>query len=191
MKHNPIDTAVVFAGGKSSRMGQDKALLGFGKYNSLAEYQYIKLKKLFKTVYISTKTDKFDFKAPLLIDRYDESSPMVALASMFETLEEEAILILSVDMPMIEKPEIDKMIEAYHDNRSTAEIIVGISPRGLEPLFGIYSRKILPTVHTLLSQDTHRMKALLDSAKSIFVTYENAHSFANINTPQEYRSILS
>ena len=52
---------VIFAGGKSSRMGQDKALMPFGKYNSLAQYQCERLSKIFKNIYISSKTNKFDF----------------------------------------------------------------------------------------------------------------------------------
>jgi len=38
-----FDTAIIFAGGKSSRMGRDKALLPFGGYDTLTEYQYRRL----------------------------------------------------------------------------------------------------------------------------------------------------
>jgi len=68
--------AVIFAGGKSSRMGKDKASLPFGSYDTLAEYQYQRLKKIFSDIYIGSKTDKFDFNAPLILDRYSVSSPM-------------------------------------------------------------------------------------------------------------------
>jgi len=55
---------ILFAGGKSSRMGEDKSLLPFGGYSSLAQFQYVRLSKLFTHVSISTKTaDKFDFTA--------------------------------------------------------------------------------------------------------------------------------
>ena len=60
----PSDSiAVILAGGKSSRMQQDKALLPFGEVNSLAEFQYRRLSKIFSKVYISSKYNKFDFNA--------------------------------------------------------------------------------------------------------------------------------
>ena len=46
---------IIFAGGKSSRMGEDKALLPFGGYPTLTQFQYIKLRKNFQNIYISAK----------------------------------------------------------------------------------------------------------------------------------------
>ena len=53
---------VIFAGGKSSRMGEDKALLPFGDFPTLTQFQLNKLQKIFNNVYISCKdSSKFDF----------------------------------------------------------------------------------------------------------------------------------
>ena len=53
-----IDTPlVIVAGGKSSRMGRDKALLPFGGYSSLAQFQYQKFLPIFEKVYISCKNN--------------------------------------------------------------------------------------------------------------------------------------
>ena len=62
--------AVLFAGGRSSRMGQDKALLPFAGFKTLSEYQYRRLSEIFEKVYISSKEDKFDFQADILFDTY-------------------------------------------------------------------------------------------------------------------------
>ncbi len=45
-----LDTAVIFAGGKSVRMGENKALLPFCNHSSLAGYQYSRLSKIFNQV---------------------------------------------------------------------------------------------------------------------------------------------
>jgi len=60
---------VIFAGGKSSRMGEDKALLPFASFSTLAEYQQTKLSKLFTHVYISCKEkNNFPFEANFIED---------------------------------------------------------------------------------------------------------------------------
>ncbi len=56
-------SAIILAGGKSGRMKKDKSLLPFNEYNTLAEFQYRRLSKIFSKVYISTKNNKFDFEA--------------------------------------------------------------------------------------------------------------------------------
>jgi len=187
MHTDSLHTAVVFAGGKSSRMGRDKALLPFGDFNSMAEFQYRKLQALFSTVYLSSKTDKFGFEAPVVMDRYSESSPMVALASLFETLGTETLFVLSVDMPMIHKEEIALLCRTYLQRRS--DILIAQSPRGPEPLCGIYHRSVLPQIHALLKQKKHRMRLLLDSVSTEMLFFDNVNSFANINTPEEYHAI--
>ena len=112
MPHNlklETSTAVLFAGGKSSRMGRDKSLLPFGGYETLCEYQFQRLQKLFSKVYISTKEQKFGFEAPLILDRYPESSPLIGLLSVFETISEDECFILSVDAPFVDEAVITKL----------------------------------------------------------------------------------
>jgi molybdopterin-guanine dinucleotide biosynthesis protein A len=52
MNSEKFRVCVIFAGGKSSRMGEDKSLLPFGTFSSLAEYQYNRLSNIFDIVYI-------------------------------------------------------------------------------------------------------------------------------------------
>lgn len=52
---------VILAGGRSARMGVDKCFLDF-KAKSLIEWQFEKMSKLFKSVFISCKADKFGGK---------------------------------------------------------------------------------------------------------------------------------
>ncbi|MDQ1268445.1 MAG: molybdenum cofactor guanylyltransferase, partial [Campylobacterota bacterium] len=60
---------VIFAGGKSSRMGKDKSLLPFGTFDTLTEFQLNRLGKIFKNVYISCKEkSKFNFEAEFIED---------------------------------------------------------------------------------------------------------------------------
>ena len=84
---------VIFAGGKSSRMGEDKALLPFGKFPTLSEFQLHRLNQIFKNVYISCKDrSKFNFQARFIEDAKQSCvyAPSEGFVAIFEYLKEDA-----------------------------------------------------------------------------------------------------
>ena len=189
MQTNQSRNAIIFAGGKSSRMGRDKALLPFGEYSTLCEYQYQRLAKIFETVHISTKEAKFDFDAPLIYDCYPQSSPLVGLISIFETIESDECFILSVDAPFVDEQVIKRLYKQSEE--SLADAIIAQSPGGNQPLCGIYRRSILPYAKEFIAQENHKLNALLRRADTTFVLFEDEAPFDNLNHPHEYEKALS
>lgn len=179
--------AVIFAGGKSSRMGKDKALLPFGKYSTLAEFQQVKLNTLFDKVYISAKENKFDFDCMVIEDNYTDNSPLVGLISVFETLGVEEVFILSVDAPFVNKETIQKLLS---HNKSTLDVIVAQSPSGVQPLCGFYKKSILPLAYAQLEKGNHRLGDLLRLANTLFVKFDEDDFFTNLNHPEEYQEAI-
>ena len=188
MQTNQSRNAIIFAGGKSSRMGRDKALLPFGEYSTLCEYQYQRLAKIFETVHISTKEAKFDFDAPLIYDLYPQSSPLVGLISIFETIESDECFILSVDAPFVDEQVIKRLYKQSEE--SLADAIIAQSPGGNQPLCGIYRRSILPYAKEFIAQENHKLNALLRRADTTFVLFEDEAPFDNLNHPHEYEKAL-
>ena len=180
--------AIVFAGGKSSRMGSDKSLLPFGRYHTLAHYQYQRLSLMLDEVYISTKEDKFDFDANLILDRYDDSSPLVGLVSIFESMDIAEAFILSVDAPFVDKSIIDTIYS--RSKASNSDIIVAKSPQGIEPLCAIYRSSILAKAKSFLQQNNHRLNALIRELDSDIVEFEDSKKFENLNYYHEYLHAL-
>ncbi len=178
---------VIFAGGKSSRMGQDKALLPFGEYDTLAEYQYHRLNTLFSTVYISTKENKFHFSAPLILDvSHNVYAPTPAFIACFQHLKKD-IFVISVDTPFIDANIIEK-IYAYKDKGFDA--VVAKTKEGTHPLCGIYSYKLLSKFQDMLKEDSHRLGYLLKSVNTKFVEFDESDAFENLNHPHEYTKAL-
>jgi len=183
--------AVIFAGGKSSRMGRDKALLPFEGYGTLAEYQYRRLLPLFDRVSLSAKGDKFPFDAPRIYDDdFEVSSPMVALASVLKQARYDVVFVLSVDMPFVDAPLIDRLYEAHKDHPD-ARIVLTASPRGAEPLCALYHRDLFSQVTAQLERGEHRMQALVREAESVEVVCDREVVFTNLNTPEDYDRVFA
>lgn len=179
--------AVIFAGGKSSRMGKDKALLPFGGYKTLSHYQFEKLGKLFTHVYLSAKNDKFDFEAPLIRDNYSDDSPLVGLLSIFESLDAEEVFILSVDAPFVDEAVIARLMA---ERREPYDAIVAKSPSGLQPLCGLYRRSILPLIRKQYEAGDHKLGTLLSLAHTLSLEFKEDAPFTNLNHPKEYTKAL-
>jgi molybdopterin-guanine dinucleotide biosynthesis protein A len=181
-------TAIIFAGGKSSRMGIDKALLPFSQYSTLAEYQYRRLSKIFDRVYISAKSNKFNFEVDVIEDCYEESSPLIGIVSIFETLDVAEIFVLSVDAPFVDSDTIERV---YRESMLEKDIIVASSPYGIEPLCGIYRRTILTTAKEFIEKNNHRLETLLSSVATQTIEFSGEKTFINLNHPKDYsRAIL-
>lgn len=184
-------SCIIFAGGKSSRMGQDKSLLPFGAYATLAQYQYERLQPLFRRVCISTKeTDKFDFTADIIPDIVETGifAPTAGFVSVFEHLSDEKVFVLSVDTPFVDETIIRRLLDADNDE---LDAVVAQSPAGSHPMCGIYHRSLLRAFKSMLADDNHRLGMLLKNSRTRFVAFDDEAPFANLNHPHEYEKALS
>ena len=176
---------VLFAGGKSSRMGHDKALLPFGGCKTLAEYQYLRLRKIFQEVFISTKEEKFPFPAPLIRDTEgsDVYAPTAGLLAACETLEKD-FFALSVDTPFVDAGVVTRLYEAYREGAWDA--VVSRTPSGSHPMCALYTRNIQPALEAMVREGDHRLRALLKKVNVKYVDFDDDSLFFNLNRPEEY-----
>jgi len=178
---------VIFAGGKSRRMGRDKALLPFGGFDALTEFQLAKFRPYFQKVFVGCKSrDKFDFEAEFIEDLkfYEDSAPFIGLVSAFETLDVDAIFVLSVDVPFFDVGHFEKLYEQL-DNH---EGVIAKSPNGKQPLCAIYKREILPHLKKLISEKEYRFASLYEKISLSVVKFDDEKIFTNLNTLEEYES---
>jgi len=187
LKTSTFSTIVIMAGGKSSRMQRDKALLPFKGYSSLAEYQCERYKDDFLEVYISAKNNKFDFDVDIIEDFCVDSSPLVGIVSIFETLNVDEVFILSVDSPFVDKEVVEKI---YREAKNDSDVVIAYSFNGLEPLCGIYRKSVLKSAKGFLAQNRHRLQSLLEVVDTQKVFFEESHYFMNLNYPKDYEEAI-
>ena len=181
---------VIFAGGKSARMGEDKSLLPFSSFDTLTEYQLSRLNKIFKTVYISTKDrNKFNFDALFIEDikRDDTFAPTAGFVAIFEKIKDEKFFVLSVDTPFISEVEINKILEADSDE---LDAVIAKTDYGSHPICGIYHRSLQAAFEDMLKHDNHKLGFLLKNSKTKYIHFEDEKPFLNLNHPHEYEEAL-
>jgi len=181
---------VILSGGKSSRMGEDKSLLPFGNFDTLIEYQYNKLSKIFSNIYISSKIDKFNFinKSNLILDNDKNiSSPMIALQSIFHKISTDKIFIITVDTPLVETSTIENLI----NNSKDYDITIAIDETKQHNLCGIFNHTISNLVDDLISKNIHKINYLIKQTNNYKEIYFNNNSqFINLNTKEDYNQAI-
>ena len=168
-------------------MGQDKALLPFGGYATLAEYQYRRLLPLFTSVYLSAKEDKFPFQAPVILDETDVFAPTVGLMAAFRAIGGD-FFVLSVDTPFVDDSVFSKLFEAYR--RCDGDVYVAADADGSHPLCALYTRRAETALEAAIRRGEHRLHALLKRVKTVTIPFKDPTLFANLNTPREYEAAV-
>ncbi|WP_418187013.1 molybdenum cofactor guanylyltransferase MobA [Aliarcobacter lanthieri] len=179
---------IILSGGKSSRMKEDKSLLPFGFENSLIEYQYKRLKPYFKNIYISSKTDKFNFLNTnnLILDNNQEIySPILALQTILETLENEKVFIITVDTPFIKIETISELINESQE----FDITIAQTSR-IHNLCGVFSKDILNVIKSMIKDDIHKINHLIKSTNYKILEFKNEDEFLNLNSKDDYCKAL-
>ncbi len=181
---------IIFAGGKSSRMGEDKSLLPFGEFDTLTQYQFSKFSKIFKTVYISCKDkSKFDFETNFIedIQTDDVFAPTAGFVAVFEKLKDERFFAISVDAPFVGEEEIKQIIDA---DTLESDATIAQTNYGIQPMCGIYHRSLQDEFIQMLKNGSHRLSFMLKNHKTNFKFFDDEKSFLNLNHPHEYEEAL-
>jgi len=181
---------IIFAGGRSRRMGEDKALLPFGDFDTLTQFQLSRLKKIFKTVYISCKSkDKFNFEASFIEDIKTENTfaPTTGFIAVFNEIDDDSFFAISVDAPFVSKDEIEKIIGADSKN---LDATIAKTDSGIQPMCGIYHRSLKDDFTNMLEEDNHKLGYLLKNSNTRYIHFKNEKPFLNLNKPQDYKEAL-
>ena len=176
-------------------MGEDKALLPFGKFSTLTEYQYARLSQIFTNVYISCKhKNKFDFAQEnpsfnFIEDLPSENTfaPTIGFVSAFKALQMKTFFAISVDSPFIDEKIIKALLDA---DTAKSDATIAKTEYGIQPLCGIYHNSLEPKFLEMQKSDNHKLGFLLKNSQTTYVTFKDESPFLNLNHPHEYQTAL-
>ena len=187
-------TAFILAGGRSSRMGSDKALLTLGEQTML-QGALRTVSQVTNTVRISGPKDRYQQFGEVIEDIYEESGPLGGIHAALSATSTDLNLMLSVDMPRM-TPEFLKWLL---ERAGTVQefIIVPDAAGGPQPLCAVYRRAALESVTQALQQGEYKIGRLFSQVPTRILSereiVENGFSvtiFQNVNTPDEYKALV-
>ena len=175
--------AVVLAGGKSSRMGQDKALLMLGEKVIIQRILDV-VSTVFDEVYISGNRVAYQsFSKNIIEDKIIDKGPMGGIYSALEFLKED-VFVCSCDMPFISNDMIRNMLNKKQEDKINT---LKYKDR-IYPVFGIFPYSVLNVLKDSLLKDKLKMTSFLETQKAHYIEIdkESENHFLNINTPENF-----
>ncbi len=185
-------TAVILAGGKSSRMGQNKALLPIEGKTLIERIGEI-LSAIFSKIVLSTASQNAypQLQLPEVVDRYPQTGPLGGITSVLESGLPE-IFCVGCDMPFLNQNLIEYQCSIAH----CCDAVIPVWNNHPQVLHGLYRKNLLPAFLNGISEEHHKITDWLEEAEVCYLLEDEIRrfdpaglSFRNINTPDDYKSL--
>lgn len=181
-------SAYILAGGQSRRFGEDKALVTY-RGRPLIAHVWGEISGCIELVSIVAKPDSpyHAMGYTVVDDVLPGQSPLIGIYTGLLDSKTDWVFFTACDMPFVKSRIINQMISVLNKDADGAEIIVPVSPQGLEPLAALYHRSL---VHVLSDQkNTLPLQTFIRSRKYVPVYFESVKPFTNVNTKEQFDRI--
>lgn len=187
-------TAIVLAGGKSSRMGQDKALIPIQGVPLLQRVCSI-AQSCADTVYIVTPWPEryqdlllpgcqFIREVPLARESLTHG-PLVGFAQGLGEVQTDWVLLLACDLPRLRVEVLQDWVTRLDSVGDNAIAALAYHPKGWEPLCGFYRRRCLPELLEFINQGGRSFQQWLRQYPVEVLPLPEPEMLFNCNTPED------
>ena len=175
----------MLAGGRSSRMGRDKALLEWDG-ETLIELALRKLRTVCSEVAIAGGGTELARFGRVIPDETPGCGPLGGIVAALEQSAYEWNLFLAVDMPFVPEEALRSLVAAAG---GTDLVVLAQADGYVQPLCGMYSRRALPGLRRELEAGRLKLKDAASATGSCaYVQIGTEAWFRNLNTPDDFRS---
>ncbi|ABO49646.1 molybdenum cofactor guanylyltransferase [Desulforamulus reducens MI-1] len=183
-------SAVILAGGSSSRMKTNKALLEFHG-RSIIQTIIDKLQLFFQQIIIiSNQPDQYShFNLPIYCDIILNRGPLSGIHSGLKNITTNGAFFVACDMPFVNP----QLAQELTSNLSYYQAVVPRQGEYLQPLYAAYRKDCIQAVEQALQIERPRIKSFYDLVQvNYFDIYKRPQYnwdkiFFNVNTPEEYQ----
>lgn len=182
-------TAFILAGGKSTRMGTDKAFVMLEGRTLLARALQV-CRTITNDVRIVGEAKKFAAFAPVEEDVFPGCGPLAGIHAALRASHADLNLVLAVDLPFISPALLHFLIAQARENG--AVVTVPRAAKGWQPLCAVYRRAFAEAAERALRERRYKIDVLFDPALTHVVAEDelrnagfSPQAFRNLNTPEE------
>jgi len=187
-------TGIILAGGKNTRMGENKAFLEINGERLIDKTMDI-FKRIFADIVIVTNDplSYIEFSdAVIVTDIYKEKGPLGGIYTGLFYSKNNYAFVCPCDMPFLNKDFVEYLLaqtEKY-------DVIVPKTAEGYQPLHAVYSRNCLPSIKRLLLMDKLKITGFYRDMRVLAISEERIRPFnvegrlfLNLNTPGDMEKI--
>ena len=183
-------TAFILAGGKSMRMGTDKAFVDYAGRTLLARALEL-ARSVASDVRIVGSKEKFAAFAPVVEDVIRDCGPLGGIHAALRASSTELNVVLAVDVPFV-SPAFLQYLIAQARGAPEASVVVPRVDGGWQPLCAIYRREFARVAELALRVGRNKITQLFDEVRTRVIEQEELEDagfssviFRNLNTPEE------
>lgn len=178
---------LVLAGGRSRRMGRDKALLrqnGESQLGCAVRLLQQQLQQVFVSARVEQSAEPERARFPQIVDRYADLGPLAGILSAMDTEPQAAWLVVACDLPNLDTETIRQLL----DERSPTQPFTAYrsSFDGMpEPLCAIYDPSSRRILDEFVTAGIHCPRKIMMRSDTRLLEARNPRALDNINTPDE------
>ena len=189
-------TGLILAGGRAQRMGGiDKGLIPFHQ-KPLIESTITKLKPQVGTIIVNANRNITKYAVygyPVILDETpDFSGPLAGFAVGLKACKTPYLLTTPCDSPLLPS---DLGVQLAHElERGDYQLVYASTKETdgklwAQPVFCLMRANLLESLETFLSKGDFKIDRWFRELKTSTVIFDDANAFANVNTPEELKSL--
>lgn len=185
-RDDPALAGVVLCGGRSTRMGVDKAALIF-EGTTLLQRALARLDEICDPVLVAPGDSSLTVAGRRsVVDAIPGAGPISGLVAALRASPHRLVAVVAVDLPWIDKRLIGMLAARIGD----CDVAVCESARGVEPLHAVYSTSMLGVAEAALAGEDRSLRHLIERSRAVRLPEKEWRSagisdrfMVNINTP--------
>jgi molybdopterin-guanine dinucleotide biosynthesis protein A len=185
---------LVLAGGRSTRMRRDKAVIEYRPGESQLDVAMRLLAPRVSRAFVSVRADQAAeptrSRHARIVDRGDVEGPIAGIRAALAEHPEAAWLVLACDLPFLDTATIDALIAA-RDPEGDATAFRSSHDGLPEPLCAIYEPRAAVSVATHIAAGKNCPRKYLINARTRLIDQPNPRALDNVNTVDEYGAVMS
>lgn len=186
--------AIILAGGKSTRMGTDKALLTIHGIPFLQQVCQV-AQTVAQPVYIVTPWgERYQTIIPpdcKIIPEQQERKPcpLLGFTQGLAQIQSEWVLLLACDLPNLDAAAVQSWVQQLAQVSPATLALLPKHPKGWEPLCGFYHHRSLPLLENYIKEGGRSFQGWLEQVAVAELAVGDFQQLYNCNTPQDLQKL--